>query len=243
MFCVLLVLVVVGVELISISSFLPRQIARSSPGPPLPQKAVPTAAPDNIDSATPTCPSCVPLREALRQAHEQLSSAQIHINGAFTLAAEAMHRSSMKVDGYEILDNIRRKHGIPFENGQPLPEEYKNYFPLHRYHDGIVRGVERRAAKGVDRKGTEATTASLSDDSHRDGAHDAGIDTSFESDESDESIPEQFRPRNSDASEESSEDASHGESDQDNDWEMHPKMEGDEDSTGEDSTGEEGSEG
>jgi len=208
------------------------------PRPPLPQKAEPTAAPDTIDSATPTCPNCAPLREVLRQTHERLQSAQTRISGAITLASEVMERSSMMVDTYEVLDKVRRKHGIPFENGQPLPEEYKDYIPFHKYHDGILRGAERKAAKGADREGIESTTASLSSDgSHRDGVHDAGIDSHFESDESDESIPEQFRPRNSEGSEDSSENASDGESDQDQDWEMDPRAEGDD----EDSAGEEGS--
>ena len=70
-------------------------------------------------------------------------------------------------------------------------------------------------------------------------SHGAGIDTPFESDESDESIPEQFRPRNSEGSEDSSENASDGESDRDKNWEMYPTAEGDD----EDTTSEEGSEG
>ena len=145
----------------------------------------------------------------------------------------------MRVDAYEILDKVRIKHGIPFEKGQPLPEEYEDYFPIHKYHDGIIRGVERKAEKAAYSAGAEATTAFLSSDgSHGDGDHDAGNQSPFESDDSKESVPEQFRPRQSEGSEDSLENASHGDSDEGNDWEMHPGTEDDD----EDSSSEEGSE-
>ena len=103
------------------------------PPPPLPTTLSPTAAFDTSGSPIPTCTSCAPLREALHQAHEQILSAQTRINGAIILGKEAIERSSRKVGVYEILDQVCRKHGIPFEDGQPLPDEYKNYFPLHKY--------------------------------------------------------------------------------------------------------------
>jgi len=217
------------------------------PPPPIPTNLVPPADPDTSGSTIPTCPSCAPLREALRQAHKQLRSAQTCIDGAVILGNEAIHRSSIKVDAYEILDEVRSKHGIPFEDGRSLPEEYKNYFPRHKYHDGILRAVERRAAAAAtveSRADAEAKTQPQpSNDPHSDGDHRACNETPDDhAVESDESVPEGFRPSSSEGSD--SENPAHAldrESDDDGNWEEAVRdsdLEGDD----EGSAGEDGNE-
>jgi len=205
------------------------------PPPPLPTTFTTTTAIDTNGSPVPTCASCAPLREALRQAHEQLLSAQTRINGAIILGKEAIQRSSVKVGAYDILDQVFRKHGIPFEDGRPLPDEYKNYVPVHKYEAGILQRAEGRA------ENTQSLHGSDSDGDHR-VSNEA---PSQHSGDSEESIPEGFSSTSNQGS-----CAMYEESDNDRDWELDPQALGDsemgdsdvedaEESDGEESDGEE----
>jgi len=69
------------------------------PPPPLPTTLSPTAAFDTSGSPIPTCTSCAPLREALRQAHEQILSAQTCINSAIVRATAADESGSRNEKG------------------------------------------------------------------------------------------------------------------------------------------------
>src|SRR6266700_7619391 len=100
-----------------------------APRPPPPLAAdLETHLPPHADgSLIHTCPSCTPLREALRQAYDQLLSAQTRISGAIILGKEAIERLTARIGVYEILDRIHRDHGIPFQDGRSLPEQYTNH--------------------------------------------------------------------------------------------------------------------
>jgi len=179
------------------------------PPPPLPTTFTTTTAIDTNGSPIPTCASCAPLHEALRQAHEQLLSAQTRINGAIILGKEAIQRSSVKVGAYDILDQVCRKHGIPFEDGRPLPDEYKNYFPVHKYEDGILQRAEGRAENTQSLHGSDSNGESNETPSQHSG-------------DSEESIPEGFSPTSNEGS-----GAMYEESDDDRDWELDPQALGD----------------
>src|SRR6266446_8008389 len=190
-----------------------------TPRPPPPLAAdLETHLPPHADgSPIHACPSCTPLREALRQAYDQILSAQTRINSAIILGKEAIERSMARVGAYEILERIHRDHGIPFQDGCPLPEEYTKHFPLHKYEDGIEKGAQGRAAM----------QSPSFDGSHSHQGHHADTSTlSNEStEESDESFPPGYTPpRSSEQSgDESSENPWNGESDNNRDWEMDPQ--------------------
>jgi len=182
------------------------------PPPPLPSTCTSNLAPNASGSSINTCPNCTSLREALRQAHEQLLSAQTCINGAIILGKEAIERSSVRVGAYGILDQVRRQYGIPFEGGRPLPEEYTKHFPLHKYDDGTLRTPHADA---------EVATEGGSH-SHRDYCAGNSTPSNESTEESDESIPPGFSPSEQ-SHDEGSERPWGGESEDDGDWELDPQ--------------------
>jgi len=197
------------------------------PPPPLPTSLASKVAHNTTGSPIPTCPNCALLREVLRQAHEQLVSAQTRINASITLGKEAIERSSVRVSAYEILDRVRRRHGIPFEDGHSLPDEYTKHFPVHKYDDGILRGTKDRAAEVEHTADAEEAMQFQSlERSHSDGDHCAGNPalSSESTEESDESVPPGFSPRSSQRSgNEGSENAWDEDSDDNRDWELDPQ--------------------
>ena len=118
------------------------------PPPPVAAALETHLSPHADGSPIHACPSCTPLHEALRQAYDQLLSAQTRINGAIILGKEVIERSTARVGAYEILERIHRDHGIPFQDGHPLPKEYMKCFPLHKYENGIEKEAEGRAEMG-----------------------------------------------------------------------------------------------
>jgi len=219
------------------------------PPPPVPVSIASAAVPARR-SEIPTCPSCTPLREALRQANEQLLSAQMRIKGAILAGKEAIHRSSIRVDAYEILDKVCREHGIPFEDGRPFPEEYKDSIPVHEFDDGIVREIGNREPS-IANVGTAATTQSQPPmASQIGGEQHAGDKTPSNESESDESIPRDFHVSDYEVSENgSSPNALDEESENERNWELDAEEVGDSDveegdvEDNDDSTGGDGSEG
>src|SRR6266699_6347439 len=174
------------------------------PPPPMAAALETHLSPHADGSPKHACPSCTPLREALRQAYDQLLSAQTRIGGAIILGKEAIERSTARVGVYEILDRIHRDHGIPFQDGCSLPEQYTNRFPLHKYEDGIEKGTQGRAAMGEHTLDAEAAMQSPSlDGSHGHPGHCADTTSSNEStEESDKSFPSGYAlPRSSEQSE------------------------------------------
>ncbi|KAF8955813.1 hypothetical protein BDZ97DRAFT_1926276 [Flammula alnicola] len=191
------------------------------PPPPAPAANATDGTPEVLSTPTvpgssPTCRSCAPLHETLLLALERLQSVQTRVNGAIILGKEAAERSAARVGAYDILDKVHSKHGIPFQDGDSLPEEYQHIFPRHEHHDGILNGIKWRAqakqqaseeAEGPWQSGGRPLEASGSANSPATNTHDS--DT-----ESVESIPTEFRPRDSDGSDEhnSSNDDSEGDS-------------------------------
>jgi len=205
------------------------------PGPGLAPRPPPPVAADLETNLHPNaegslihaCPSCTPLCEALHQVHEQLLSAQTRINGAIILGKEAVERSTARVGAYEILERIHMRHGIPFQDGDSLPEEYTKHFPLHKYHDGIQRGAEGRAAMVDHTADAEAAIPSQSlEGSHGHRGHRTGNSSSSNNstEESDESIPPGFTPRSSEQSDDEGYENPWVEEPEDNrDWERDPQ--------------------
>ena len=190
----------------------------SPPDPPTMASAAVTQSGPQI----PTCPSCTPIHEALRQTHERLLSAQMRIQATIIAGKEAVCRSSVRVDAYEILDKVVRKHGIPFEGGDPLPEDYKDYIPVHKFDDyGITREVEKRELTPPPILGTTATTKSMSPTASNTIEQDTGNETASES-ESDESVPKNFHLSDYEVSDDgSSQNALGEESENDRNWELY----------------------
>ena len=171
------------------------------PGPTAPRISVPP-----VDA--PSCPRCDPLRSALILDFEKLRSAQITIDGAILLGKEAAERSAVRIGTYEGLHNIFVKYGMPFENGYGIPGEYQKIFPRHDGHDGLLRGMHKKAVR-------EATGLHELEEQSGDGNDSTGTD------ESEESIPARFQPRDSDESNEA-DSTYHEGSLEDEDWELNP---------------------
>jgi len=190
--------------------------------PPTGPPTMASAAVPPSGSQIPTCPSCTPIREALRQTHAQLLSAQMRIKASIISGKEAIRRSSARVDAYEILDKVCRKHGIPFEGGHPLPEEYKDYIPVHKFDDhGITREVGNRELTPPPILGTTATRKSMSPTASHIIEQNAGNETASES-ESEESVPKNFRLSDYEVSDDgSSQNALDEESENDRNWELY----------------------
>ena len=197
------------------------------PPPPLPPGGASTFPTTTSESPVQPCANCALLREVLRQAHEQLFSAQTRINGAIILGKEAIERSSLRVGAYEILDRVHRQHGVPFEDGRPLPEEYTEHFPMHKYEDGIEEGRKARAARLQHTEDAEASPQSRSLDGshgHRGDHADNSTSPDDSTEESDESIPPGFSPRSSAQSDDKgSEIHWDGESEDNRKWELDPQ--------------------
>ncbi len=129
----------------------------------------------------------------------------MRVKGAILLGKEAAERSAAQVGAYDVLEKIVEKYGIPFQDGEELPQEFKQIFPRHDREDDIAHEIERKKAL------LNAGSPSASRGAEREIAND--------SDGSTESIPEAFRD-----SEESDGDGSvnvyDGDSDGDGQWEM-----------------------
>ena len=164
--------------------------------------------PAALQISVPSCPHCDPLQSALILAFEKLCSAQITIDGAILLGKEAAERSAVRIGTYEGLHNIFVKHGMPFENGYGIPGEYQKIFPRHDGHDGLLRGMHKKAAR-------EAMGLHELEEQSGDGNDSTGMD------ESEESIPARFQPRDSDESNEA-DSTYHEGSPEDEDWELNP---------------------
>jgi len=160
---------------------------------------------------------------------EQLNAAQTRINGLIVLGKEAIGRSSSKLGVYEILYQLHQKHGVPFQNGPHLPEEYKDRFPEHTMHDGILKGVKKKQAREAAQRKEESKSP---EGSHR-SIEGRGTNASRSGDstaELEESIPHRFRPRLSDGSDEDNSGNEYdGGSENDGNWALDPNADGDSD--------------
>ncbi|KAF8961701.1 hypothetical protein BDZ97DRAFT_1759716 [Flammula alnicola] len=206
---------------------VPGLAARPPPPAPLAPPANAThGTPEDLSTpavpgSAPTCRSCAPLRETLLVAFDRLQSVQTRVNGAVILGKEAAERSAARVGAYNILDQVYSKHGIPFQDGDSLPEEYQNIFPRHEHHDGILNGIKLRA-QAKQQASAEAEGPWQSDGSPSAAgrpANSAASNTNDSEAESVESIPSQFRSHDSDGSDEHnlSNDDSEGDS---GNWEL-----------------------
>jgi hypothetical protein len=161
----------------------PRPRHPAVPTPPA-VPAVPTVSP------TTTCPSCAPLRTTLLLALERLRLAKVRVTGAILSGKEATQRSSLRLGAYDALHRVATKHGTPFQNTDRLPVEYKKIYPRHKQSDGIEKALRRKRAQKDD-QWREARMAEV------EGGSASAQESSSESDESMESIPEGFSPAHS----------------------------------------------
>ena len=164
----------------------------ASPRPRLPAVSTsPAASAFPTVSPTTTCPSCEPLRTTLLLALERLRLAKVHVTGAILLGKEATQRSSLHLGAYDSLHRVATKHGTPFQNTDRLPAEYNNIYPRHKQSDGIEKALRQLKHAQKDNQWREARMAEV------EGGSASVKESSSESDESMESIPEGFSPGHS----------------------------------------------
>ena len=84
-----------------------------------------------------TCPNCEPLRETVKVVFAKLQVAKNRVNAAIRVGEEAVERSAARVGVYDVLEEIRAKHGTPFKDTDRLPKEYRARFPRHEHDDPL----------------------------------------------------------------------------------------------------------
>ena len=198
---------------------------------------------------TPSCSNCIPRQETLVAAFQQLRAAQRRVNSAIILGKEAVERSNAKIGAYDSLYTVYQKYGKPFQDGDRLPEEFMRDYPRHDHEDAIREGTRLRQEKGEDKRQRKGKASKKSDGGEEDRGQPkrAGIDRghpnsggtksakrvrghpstrrsvpSDNGEESEETIPDEFRDSEHQRSEDSSVNLYDGDSEADGDWELDP---------------------
>lgn len=169
-----------------------------APRPSAPVPEAPTASDlPNI----PLCANCAPLHRTVTLCFERISAAESRINAAILLGKEAIERSSARVGAYDVLQRVLVSHGMPFQDSDRLPKEYRKNYPRHASHDGIIKGIELRAARAayaasaeIDSQPRRVLSPGPNSNSNDECEDHSG---SEQQSESEESIPPQFQPRDS----------------------------------------------
>jgi hypothetical protein len=151
------------------------------------QDALAAAARGSALNAPAGCPMCEPLNRMLQVAFSRLRSAEMRLEAQILLGKEAGERSAARVGGYDALEMLYARHGVPFKHESGIPPAFQKIFPRHEGHDGIRRGIYNKIAREAAGAGG-TTSIPLNSDHSRDS--DGATD-------SEESIPSEFQPRDS----------------------------------------------
>ena len=190
----------------------------------------------------PGCPRCHALDKALDFAFLKLRQAEGRIEGYETLYREAAERSCARIGAYNALYTLHDRRGMPFVDGAGIHPRELIKFPRHPQDDRIRKAILNKIvgeAAGLDsgpELDVEALEAAVRDSTKEGSKRRPGSPaSSTKSQESEESIPSEFLPGESEDSDNSEDDSS----EPDQEWELDPDMHSNSDGVGLHSEGEE----
>jgi hypothetical protein len=221
---------------------------------PEPSAGFPRRGDDSLEW-NPGCRRCQARDKALHFAFIKLHQAEGRVEAYETLYREAAERSTAKIGAYDALYRLHDRMGMPFVDGAGIHPKELMRFPRHEQDDVIRKAILNKIvgeAAGLDNgpeldlealeaAGREATK----EGSERRPGSSASSTRSQESTgtkESEESIPPEFLPGESEDSDNSDDDSLNEESSEpDNEWELDPDIHSNSDGVGIHSEGGEGS--
>ena len=89
------------------------------------QDALAAAAHGSTLNAPASCPMCKPLNRTLQVAFSQLRSAEMQLEAQTLLGKEAGEQSAARVGGYDALEMLYARHGVPFKHKSGIPPAFQ----------------------------------------------------------------------------------------------------------------------